>query len=146
LHSRRARSAGLRQIKEIDMVVWARTTRSWDPWLEMNALLDGLAGRAEGRWPQIRARSDEKSVHLRALIPGFAIEDLELSVRGQELTLRGKRKQVAAHEVAEFERSMKLPFPVEAEKVKAVAKDGVLDVELPRAAAEAPRRIPVRSE
>lgn len=128
------------------MVVWARTTRSWDPWLEMNALLDGLAGRAEGRWPQIRVRSDEESVHLRALVPGFAIEDLELSVRGDELHLRGKRKQEAAHEVAEFERSLKLPFPVEAEKVKAVAKDGVLDVELPRAAAEAPRRIPVRSE
>jgi len=124
------------------MVVWSRTMRSWDPWLEMRRLeRDWNASQ----WPQVQAQTDEKMVKLRALVPGFAIEDLELTVRGDELTLRGKRKSEAAHELGEFERSWKLPFPIETGKVKATAKDGVLDVELPRAAADSPQRITVQA-
>jgi HSP20 family protein len=104
-----------------------------------------FGGSSTPRWPQIEAQTKEDGVHLRAIVPGFAIEDLELSVRGDELTLRGKRNAGAGVEPCEFERSWKLPFPVEAEKVKAIAKDGVLDVELPRAAADSPRRITVQA-
>ena len=130
------------------VVVWPRTMASWDPWLEMRRLerdLSELWG-AGTQFPPLRATSDEKGVSLRALVPGFALEDLEVEVRGDELTLRGKSKLEAAHGVREFERALKLPFPIEAEKVKAVAKDGILEIELPRAAADAPRRITVRSE
>ncbi|SRR5258706_4386599 len=126
------------------MVVWSRSMRSWDPWLELRRLERDWSANTP-QWPQVQAQTNEDGVHLRALVPGFAIEELELTVRGDELTLRGKRKSEAAHELAEFERSWKLPFPVEAEKVKAIAKDGVLDVELPRAAADSPRRIPVQA-
>lgn len=126
------------------MVVWSRSSRSWDPWLELRRLeRDWNAHTA--RWPQIDAQTKEDGVHLRALVPGFAIDELELTVRGDELTLRGKRKSEAEGAAAEFERSFKLPFPIEAEKVKATAKDGVLDVELPRAAADSPRRIAVQA-
>jgi HSP20 family protein len=124
------------------MVVWSRTMRGWDPWLEMRRLEREWNAP---QWPQVTAKTSETGVQLRALVPGFAIEDLELTVRGDELTLRGKRKSEAAHEQSEFERSWKLPFPIEAEKVKAIAKDGVLDVELPRAAADSPRRIQVQA-
>ena len=126
------------------MVVWSRTMRNWDPWLEMRRLERDWNARTP-QWPQVTAQTDEKGVHLRALVPGFSLEELELTLRGDELTLRGKRKSEAAHELGEFERSWKLPFPIEAEKVKATAKDGVLDVELPRAAADSPRRISVQA-
>lgn len=135
------------------MVVWPRTLTSWDPWREMqrleremNSLFAGLATPAAREWPPIQVHGNEQGLHLAALVPGFTMEDLELTVSGTLLSLRGKRKAEAAHEVREFDRSITLPFPIEAEKVKAVVKDGVLDVELPRAAAEAPRRIPVQSE
>lgn len=130
------------------MVGWPRTMVSWDPWLELRRLERELGWGPGGSacFPEIRAHSDEQRMNLRALVPGFAIEDLEVEVRGDELTLRGKSKVEAAHGVREFERALKLPFPVEAEKVKAVAKDGILEIELPRAAADAPRRITVRSE
>ncbi|MBK7645167.1 MAG: Hsp20/alpha crystallin family protein [Planctomycetes bacterium] len=140
----------LRTSKENDMVVWQRTTRSFDPWLQMQRLERDLGGFLRAaplpQWPPIQAKADEKAVHLRALVPGYALEDLELTLRGEELTLRGTSKSESAHDVREFTRTLRLPFPVEAEAVKAVAKNGVLEVELPRAAAEAPRRIPVRSE
>ena len=123
------------------MVFWPSTLTRWDPWLELRMLERDLQP-----WPAIRAKVEEDGVKLRALVPGYATEDLEVTVRGDVLHLRGKRKAEAAHEVHEFERSLQLPYAVEADKVKAVAKDGVLDVELPRAAADAPRRITVRSE
>src|SRR5258708_6620886 len=127
------------------MGLWSKATARWVPWLEMRGLERELESffraPAAAQWPQISVQSDEKGLRIRALVPGFALEDLEVSVREDVLSLRGKRKAEAAHEVREFERSLKLPFPVEAEKVKAVAKDGVLDVELPRKAVEAGRRI-----
>jgi HSP20 family protein len=119
---------------------------SWDPWLEMRRLereLGAFQGVASG-FPQIRATSDEKSVQLRAVVPGFALEDLELSLRGDELSLRGKRKSEEGQEL-EFERTVLLPFAVEAGAIKAVAKNGVLHVELPRAAADAPRKIEIQA-
>ena len=126
------------------MVVWSRSMRSWDPWLELRRLERDWNAHTP-RWPQIDAQTKEDGVHLRALVPGFAIEELELSVRGDEVTLRGKPKAEAAHGVREFERSWKLPFAIEAQKVKATAKDGVLVVELPRAAADSPQRITVQA-
>jgi HSP20 family protein len=129
------------------MVGWPRTMVSWDPWLELRRLERDLGARrdAPAQFPQLRATTDEKGVRLRALVPGFAIEELEISVRGDELTLRGKRKAEAAAEVQDFERSLKLPFPIEVEKVKALAKDGVLEIDLPRAAADSPRRIQIQA-
>jgi len=117
------------------------TLTRWNPWLELHSHERDLMS-----WPTIRAEVKEDGVKLRALVPGYSTEDLEVTVRGEVLLLRGKRKAEAAHEVHEFERSLRLPFAVEADKVRAVAKDGVLEVELPRAAADAPRRITVRSE
>ena len=128
------------------MVCWPRTMVSWDPWLEMRRLerdLGTLRGATNG-FPQIRATADEKGVHVRAVVPGFALEDLELSLRGDELTLRGKHKSEGGDELG-FERSIQLPFAVEADQVKAVAKNGVLTVELPRAAADAPQTIQVQA-
>ena len=128
------------------MVCWPRTMVTWDPWLEMRRLqrdLEAQQGVASG-FPQIRATSDETSVHVRAVVPGFALEDLELSLRGDVLTLRGTRKSEGAHEV-EFERSLQLPFAVEAGEIKAVAKNGVLEIQLPRAAADSPRTIQIQA-
>jgi len=129
------------------MVGWPRTMVGWDPWLELRRLerdLSAVRG-VSAQFPQLRATSDEKGVRVRALVPGFAIEDLDVSVRADELTLRGKSKAQAGQEVQEFERSFQLPFPIDAEKVKASAKDGVLEIELPRAAADSPRRITVQA-
>lgn len=114
------------------MVFWTRTMTGWDPWLEFR--------RIEREWPQFSVQTDEQGLRLRGLVPGFAIENLEVSVSGDVLTVSGKRESLG-----EFERSWKLPFPVDAEKIKALAKDGVLDVELPRATADAPRKIQVQA-
>jgi HSP20 family protein len=119
---------------------------SWDPWLEMRRLerdMGALRG-APNEFPQIRATSDEKGVHVRAVVPGFALEDLELALRGDVLTLRGKRKSEGGDEL-QFERSLQLPYAVEAEQIVAVAKNGVLEIQLPRAAADAPRAIRIQA-
>lgn len=122
------------------MAFWPSTMVRWDPWFELRRF-----ERNAQAWPTVRADVKEDVIKVRALVPGFAIEDLEVAVHGDTLRLRGKRKDEAAGEVSEFEREFELPFAVEAGKVKAVAKDGVLEIELPRAAADSPQRIAVQA-
>jgi HSP20 family protein len=91
---------------------------------------------------------------LTAELPGMKLEDLELSVEGQRLTLGGERRieypeseRTSFHRrerrPGRFRRTIDLPKEVDAEKVRAGYRDGVLRVLLPRAASQASRRIEV---
>jgi HSP20 family protein len=102
--------------------------------------------------PAIDAWSDADALHLLLDVPGFGIEDIELSVHEGRLSIRGERKvelaeglQFHRRERAQgrFERVLKLPFEVDAEQVRAELKQGVLAVRLPKVEAAKPQRIQV---
>lgn len=103
-------------------------------------------------FPQVNIYDDGKGFVVRAEIPGLDREALEVSVKGEELTLKGERKaqepQGASFHRREcgrgqFARVVTLPAPVDADQVTASYHDGVLEVVLPRQAAAQPRRINV---
>jgi HSP20 family protein len=88
-----------------------------------------------------------------AEVPGLQMNDLEIFVAGNELTLKGRRAAQQVPNVkyhrrertfVEFERTLTLPVNVDAEKVEASLKNGVLSVTLPKAADAQPRRIEVK--
>lgn len=104
-------------------------------------------------FPPFNLWGDEEGVVLTSELPGVKLEDLDISVSGKNLTIKGSRK---ADEVGEqmkrirhermegdFERTFQLPFTIETEKVQATLKNGVLTVVLPRAENEKPRKITV---
>ena len=106
----------------------------------------------EPNTPSMDVWSDENAVHVVADLPGVALEDLELSVFGDRLTVKGERTDprdpgVTGHRseraLGPFERVVWLPFEVEADSVAAELKDGVLHVTLPKSEALKPRRVPV---
>jgi HSP20 family protein len=80
---------------------------------------------------------------------------VDLSVEGDSLTLRGERKipeageKVSYHrrerEAGVFRRVITLPVKVEADKVRAAMKNGILSVTLPKAAEAKPKQIVVGS-
>ena len=82
-------------------------------------------------------------------------EDLEISVVGDRLTIRGARQHREAKEDevyhrqersnGEFTRTLQLPFMVDPGKVNARLSKGVLWVTLPRAEADKPKKIKVNS-
>jgi HSP20 family protein len=86
-------------------------------------------------------------------LPGVKADDVELHFEKGELTVRGKRelaKQpgrslVEQFETAEYHRSFLLSQDIAADRITADLKNGVLTVDLPRAAAALPRRITVKS-
>lgn len=89
-------------------------------------------------------------------VPGMNPDDVQVSLQGDTLSIRGERKH-AAEEKGEhylrveraygaFQRSFTLGVPVEADKVSAEYVDGVLNVTLPKAEALKPKQIPVKKK
>jgi HSP20 family protein len=111
------------------------------------------ASRSPGVFPAVNIYDNGESFMLRAELPGVDKESLELSVKGDELTLRGERKIEAAGPQAnyhrrecaggKFRRVVQLPQPVAADKISASFKNGVLEVVLPRVPEAQPRTISV---
>jgi len=90
---------------------------------------------------------------LRLELAGVAKDDLSLTLCGQELVIRGRRRpsppegaiRFLRHEISygPFERSFLVPVPIDPEGLRAQYADGVLEVYLPRQAPSS-RRIPVK--
>lgn len=105
-------------------------------------------------FPAVNLWEDGQNVYAEAELPGLRMEEVEVLVSGVELTLRGRRIEASAEGgtyhrrergVGDFARILTLPVEVDAEKVQATLRDGVLTVTLPKAAAVLPRKIQVRS-
>lgn len=112
-----------------------------------------LAGRPRA-FPPLAAWEDEKSVQVEAELPGFKLEDVEITFVGNELTIKGKRSielpegsetLIDERGEGEFTRTVRLSLPVDAQRVSATMRDGVLRITLPKTDAAQPRRIAVRA-
>jgi HSP20 family protein len=89
-------------------------------------------------------------------IPGIEPSSVDISVVGKTLTLRGSRQPAELKEDESFHRSERwsgrfsrtvdLPFAIDANRVEAKFTKGVLSITLPRAEADKPRKIAVKTE
>lgn len=95
----------------------------------------------------------EDGFHILMDMPGVKAEDLIVDIEESELTIRGAssymeasnklRKMHVEFGAMEYQRSFTLSDLVDRDNVKAVLKDGVLRLFLPKAEAMMPRRIPI---
>jgi HSP20 family protein len=109
-----------------------------------------LSGRA---YPAVNVTEDPDCFLVRAELPGVRPEDLDISVVDGRLLIRGERKVVSEgqgayyhrreREAGIFRRTIDLPAKVDATRVSAGVKNGVLTVSLPKAEEAKPRRISV---
>ncbi len=128
---------------------------------EMDKLYDAFTARrgitpAAGVFPPLNVSEDENNLYVRAELPGVAPDDIEITTKENNLIIKGERKiaaegdQASYHrrerEAGTFRRITSLPTRVDAGKVTAVCKNGVLTVTLPKAAEVKPRQIEVKSE
>ncbi len=119
---------------------------------EFNRLFNHVA---EGRagYPRLNVWTNEDGAELAVELPGMAPEDVELSVHGNEITIRGEKAAPEAEEGetwhrserlnGAFSRTVTLPFQVDAKNVSAEGKNGILTVKVARAAADKPEKIKV---
>jgi HSP20 family protein len=129
---------------------------------EVNRLFDSFFGRPSAvatgsglrMWaPVLDMHETKDDVVLNFELPGITEKDISLSITGDLLTLKGERtfnrdaKDDNYHHVerayGKFERSVQLPMAVQASKVKATYRDGVLEVRLPKAEEVKPKAIKI---
>jgi len=134
----------------------------WDPGREfrrlqrdMSRLFGDSLGWTGREYPAVNVWSGDNDMVLTAEIPGVEPEDLDISVHGNTLTLRGARKADTLRQdetyhrqergSGSFIRTVQLPFEVEADKVEAKLERGILRLSLPRAQAAQPKKIAVKT-
>ncbi|MBF0486990.1 MAG: Hsp20/alpha crystallin family protein [Nitrospirae bacterium] len=123
---------------------------------EMQRLVSGLTERpATAReFPAINLWTNEEEVLVTAELPGVNAEDLDITVVGRTLTLKGTRGTTEEAKDDEcchrrecrygnFARAIELPYEVDGQKVGAKLEKGVLTVTLPRAEADKPKKITI---
>jgi len=125
---------------------------------DMDRLFDVFFGaqtqEMEDLWrPAIDIEENNGNLMVRAEIPGMRKEDIKVSVKEDMLTISGERKrenetkEKTFHRIersyGQFRRMIRLPATVDADKVKATYKDGVLNVTLPKPESMKPKHIDV---
>ena len=111
-------------------------------------------GQLFGGWsPALDLYQDKDNVVAVVELPGMKKEDIDISLRDGTLTISGERKsQTSNGEIAErteryigrFRRSVTLPTRVDADKISASYRDGILTVTLPKAEEAKPKQIEVK--
>jgi len=106
--------------------------------------------------PAIDMFQTDDEVVIRATLPGFKAEDVQINVTGDVLTLRGELKHeeeqdnkawhIREQRWGSFERAMVLPVNVVADKAKAEFENGILTVTLPKAEDVKPKTITVKAK
>lgn len=135
------------------------------PWGEMERMRREM-NRLFSNWPAYRLNpaptypamnvwTNEDGAVVTAEVPGMDTEDLNISVVGNTLTVSGDRTPYELQEgetyhrrergSGSFTRSFELPFDIEPGEVEAKYEKGVLQITLPRAEADKPRKIAIRA-
>jgi HSP20 family protein len=106
-------------------------------------------------FPPLNIYTNDQAEIITAEMPGFRPENIEINVVGETLTISGERQEKDVEAKAEyhrqersygkFTRSIELLFPVEADKVDAAFENGILRIHMPRAEADRPKKISVKT-
>jgi HSP20 family protein len=110
-----------------------------------NELADWLRAEKELFCPaRLELTESGEGFTVRAEVPGFTPKDLEINVEGRRVTISGKREKHEEHKDKktvysetcsdQVFRVVDLPADVSAEDTKATLKDGILELEIPKAA------------
>ena len=98
--------------------------------------------RNAGNLPAVNIREDEKAFYLELAVPGMDRKDLKIELKDDTLTVSSEHKEEKEEKnegyrrkefsYNSFCRSFYLPENIDAEKIDANYKDGVLDVTIPK--------------
>ncbi|MFO8111342.1 MAG: Hsp20/alpha crystallin family protein [Desulfosalsimonadaceae bacterium] len=140
-----------------------------NPWAALPTLQNRVNRLFDDMFPEISAGDDmglmdwrpvvdtyekDNAIVVNAELPGVKKEDISIDVKNNMLTISGERKdEENIHEddyyrnerfYGRFQRSFTLPDNVDADKVDATYKDGVLEVKIPKTEDSARKKIEVK--
>ncbi len=140
----------------------------WEPMREMMSLREAMDRLFDDAFtnpvrlhdgnsmPAIDLYQTNDNVVVKAALPGLKAEDVQISISGDVLTLKGEFRQdneikEASYTLKEqrygsFERSVLLPSEVQSDKAKAAFENGVLTISLPKAEQVRPKTIAIKAK
>jgi len=149
---------------------WRPMGQGLEPWVgareigdiqsEVNRLFDTFFGRSaqgalpERSWvPGADMYETKDELVIKVDLPGMTEKDVQVSITGDLLSLKGQRIEPEAVKPEQYfraerwtgrvERTFQLPIPVQADNVRASYRDGVLTVTLPKVEAVKPKEIKI---
>ena len=145
----------------------ANQSQAWSPLRELDRfrrefddLFDRFLGgrispvfRGTEIGPALESFTEGDTLVVRADLPGVDPNEVEVSVTGDMLNLRGKRLEIHENKTdflhrevsyGSFERSLKLPEGVKAEDIAASYRNGVLELRIPIPKTSAARKVPIK--
>jgi HSP20 family protein len=126
---------------------------------ELNRFIDGVLAQSGGATglatPPVDVEENAESFVLRVDLPGLTQQDVKVVVEGDAITLRGERKPEVRsagstllrgeRSSGTFERSFVLGAPIRSDQIRAVVRNGVLEVQVPKADSARKREIEVQA-
>lgn len=149
------------------MTRYTRRSPVFSPWTELEDMTNRLnrlfseptAGEATRRvvWsPAVNVEETKEELRLTAELPGMSIDDIEIEVENNVLSLRGEKREEEEKEdrkyhvwercYGSFERSFTLPRTVKPDQISAQFKDGILHIQMPKAPEAKSRKISIKAE
>lgn len=140
----------------------------WDPLREVTTLRDAMDRlfedsfvRSPRLWPEIGIEDlavdmyqTDNDVIIKASIPGLKPEEVDISITGDVLTIKGEHKEeketkdqdyfIKERRYGSFSRSLNIPVSVKTDKAEAVFDNGVLTLTLPKAEEVKPKQIKIK--
>lgn len=105
--------------------------------------------------PAFDMSETDKELIVKGEVPGMDKKDINITVSDGMLTIRGEKKHEKKEEnehyhrverrYGAFSRTIRLPHEVEADKVDATYKEGVLSIRLPKSEAVEPKKIEIKT-
>lgn len=138
---------------------WPSTMGVWSPLRQMQRDMERLWGAFTGDaqgvgggvYPPVNVYNSDDDMVVQFELPGLSEEDLDVSVTGETLVIKGTKKpgtddeNVRYHRrergSGEFTRTIVLPDKVDADNVEASLEAGILEIRLPKSEAAKPRQI-----
>jgi HSP20 family protein len=115
-----------------------------------------FARQVRGSYPAVNLWDDGEAFMVEAEMPGVKLEDLHISVLGDQLEIKGERKASGENGnpgqarieryFGTFHRVLRMPAELDASKAEAKLKNGVLTLRLPKAESAKPSKIQIKAE
>lgn len=129
----------------------------------MDRLFEDSFVRPSRLWPELAGEEPaldmyqtDKDVVVKASLPGLKPEEVDVSITGDVVTIKGEHKEEEEVKEADyfrrerrygaFSRSVALPASVKTEKAEAVFENGILTLTLPKTEAVKPKQIKVKAK
>jgi HSP20 family protein len=131
-----------------------RPREFWEPFGEFSQLWNRMAqpfgrGGPEGWIPAVETEETDDAYVIRAELPGMKRDDVDIELRGNELRITGEVTEETSgktlrHRQGKFAYRTTLPADADADKIDAQLADGVLTVQLPKAAKAQARKVEIK--